>query len=369
MKKREEITLFRRKGAKVYYFYSYENGRRKAQSTGETTKYHALDAARRILREKKVGTFEEFTRDFFIWDRCSWIKERHGYGHAFNQSTAHNRRHYLEKYLLPAFGPIKLSEITRDKIKRFLLDLELSNQSRNHILYTLKIIMQYAEEKGLSFGMNWEGLHFSLSSEYRKIRGIFSLDELKTLFPEDLTTIWGDLKHGVCFYVMLTTGIRSGEVRALTWAKWTRGGLMIDRAVKNSGEIGSTKTGEVRFVPLSSRAARYLASWRALTPYALQDDLLFYGEDGKTPYVNTALSDYFGRRLDALGLDRKSRVLCVHSLRHCFNTYLRSVLPATMLQALTGHKSDGMTANYDHPALDEMAKRVEGARAALEELF
>jgi integrase len=370
MKNREEITLFRRTGKKVYYFYYYEKGKRLSASTGETVKTRALDEARRLLQTRNVETFGAFAENFFKWNECAWIKESHAYGRSFSETTAHNRRHYVEKNLLPTFKNLKLTEITRDKIKEFLMGLnQYSNQSKNHILYTLKIIMKYAEEKGLIPALNWEKLHFSLATKYRKTRGIFTLDELKKLFPEKLDDVWGDLKHGAAFYIMLTTGIRSGEARALTWSKWTHGGLMIDQAVKNSGEIGSTKTGEIRFVPMSSRAARYLEDWRALTPYTGQDALIFYGEDGQTPFVNTALSSHFGRRLDKMKFDRVGRVLCVHSLRHSYNTYLKSVLPAAMLQALTGHASESMSKNYDHPAIEEMAKRVDGARAALEELF
>jgi integrase len=366
------------KGIVYYAHFRDENGellspRSTGQDTEEKAHYWCLTQIKNqtYKQKKKVQglTLGEFAKDFFDWDNCGWIKEQHAYDRAFQRSTAANRRHCLLKHVIPTFGEMKLKAITREKVKAYLLSLgKYSNQTKNHILYTLKIILDYAaREKGLIKPVDFVGLSFSLNKDQIRKRDIFTLEELKKLFPENIVSIWGDIKRGSMFYTMLITGIRSGEVRALTWAKWQSHGLFIDRAVKNCGGIGSTKTGEIRFVPLNSRAERYLEQWKGESQFTQDEDLIFYGRGG--PYSTKEVDRYFAQVLKKQEIKINQRWLVPHSLRHTFNTFMRTVLPAAVLQACTGHKSEGMSNHYDHPSIGEMNKRVEPARAMLEKIF
>ena len=86
-----------------------------------------------------------------------------------------------------------------------------------------------------------------LAANY-KARDIFTLDELKKLFPsndrEKLLKIWTGLKYALLFHTTATTGICSGEARVLQWqdVSWDLKGLLILRAVKADGSIGQPKS-------------------------------------------------------------------------------------------------------------------------------
>ena len=103
---RHEFTLFRRKGQKVWYFYYYEGSKRKARSTGKTLKYEAEQETHKFLTsgENQNITLEEFTKDFFVWDCCSWIRRQHAKGRSFSEAVADSRRGHVVNYILPAFG-------------------------------------------------------------------------------------------------------------------------------------------------------------------------------------------------------------------------------------------------------------------------
>ncbi|HOV64787.1 MAG TPA: hypothetical protein PLG43_13015 [Spirochaetia bacterium] len=58
-----------------------------------------------------------------------------------------------------------------------------------------------------------------------KARDAFTLEELRTFFPEDklkLIEIWKTEKYAIAFFILATTWLRSGELRALQYCKKCR---------------------------------------------------------------------------------------------------------------------------------------------------
>jgi len=84
------------------------------------------------------------------------------------------------------------------------------------------------------------------------------LAELQTLFQEDrlkLSGIWDDLKHATAFLILADCGLRSGELRALRWLSYIKEkAFLIDSAISKSGSLSATKTGQIRLVPVSTKA-------------------------------------------------------------------------------------------------------------------
>jgi integrase len=372
---RNEFVLFKRKGQRAYYFYFYRGNKRVTKTTGKTGKIEAKRYAENFLKKyqnkKKDILFKDFAEGFFIWDSCLWIKKQIAFKRQVSKTWAKSKRAILVNYLVPHFGDFFLHEITRADIEGFLVDLKRSEQTKNHILHTFRQIMREAEDQGI--------IEYSIAERVRgfsvqhKQRGIFTLDELKILFPDDennMLNIWRDVKHVALFLILASTGARSGEARGLFWEDYLPQyrALFIQRAVKDEeGSIGETKTREKRLVLLSGKADSYLGKWRGLSQYTGQHDLLFYGDGPKMPYTRRALAHSLGQALKRAGIEKADRT--THSFRHSFNTLFRSLLPDEMLRRLTGHKTDKMTNHYDNPGIEEYLKRVEPARAAIEGLF
>lgn len=103
-------------------------------------------------------------------------------------------------YILPKFGNRVLSSPNRIEIENWLIDLtkstskekvqkntpkvQSSNQTKNHILYTFRIVLREAEREAL-IPYNCLATVESLTVN-AKPRDIFTKDELTKLFPADI---------------------------------------------------------------------------------------------------------------------------------------------------------------------------------------
>ena len=193
---RHDYTLFRRKGSKVWYFYYYEGNRRISKSTGKSRKYEAEVFARAFLDRDKYEniTLAEYAKAFYTWDRCSWIKRQHAKGKHFSKSVAKNRRAMLVNYIIPEYGYKFLVDLNRVEIENWLIALELTGSTKNQLLYTFRTILKDAEMQNIITNNPLEKIEPMATNP--KTRDVFTLQELKVLFPEDQTEliyIWKSL--------------------------------------------------------------------------------------------------------------------------------------------------------------------------------
>jgi integrase len=308
--------------------------------------------------EQQVPTLEEYTIDFFVWGRCSWIRRQHAKGRSFSQGVAKNRRAYLKNHLIPAFGDIRLDQFNPVEIEDWLIHLELSNQTKNHILDTLNIILREAKREKVIATHPLADVE-RMANTFRK-RDPLTLEECLLLFPRkksELMQVWKQergqpsttAKWATLFYLMLTSGVRVGEVAALRWKHiiWeTPAILLVEQAVKSDGEIGPPKSGDVRAVFLPKRTKDMLAWWREQSPFTKADDFVFFGEGPDKHLNRKTISKKFPPALKAAGIGAGDRYITAHSLRHTYNSQMRKVLPEGLLQYMMGHKSRSMTERY-----------------------
>ncbi len=378
MKFRQKYTLlpFTTKDGKIIYyvrFFDPRTGRRTKVSSGETTKGRAHTFAENLLGESSAQAprLEDYARGFFKWGTCPWILRQHAKGHSFSQYQAKTRRAHLDNHILPRFGKKRLSDLTRPVIENWLIGLPLSNQSKNHILYTFRIVLREAKSEKL-IRDNPLAEAEPLARNHRR-RDVFTMEELKKLFPRTKTKlleVWKSEKYAALFMTLATTGIRSGEVRALQWRDLLSGGwLHVERACKMDKTIGQTKTGEKRVIALPSRTLTVLAQWHRNSPFTEPQHLIFFGTDAEKPFHVETLTHFLPGALERVGIKTAGRNLVVHSLRHTYNTIMRAVLPEEILRKFTGHKTVEMTSLYDHPAVKDQIKRLEGARSIVENVW
>ncbi len=261
--------------------------------------------------------------------------------------------------------------IKRFKIEDWLLKLELSNQTRNHILYTFRLVLDEAERQELIQGnptKNIESLGASPES-----REPYTLDELKKLFPLDetkLLEIWTDYKNAACFMVLATAGLRGQEVRALEWRHILPGGaLHIMQAVDpfDDSSIKSVKNKEARVVLIPTRTQAVLNRWKRDAVFTDPEHFIFYGADARKPLRRKYLTETLAAALVTAKVDQRGRD--VHGIRHSYNTIMRRVLSDDLLRMMTGHKTKEMSDLYDHPTLDDNIRKLEGSRPLLEQVW
>jgi len=338
-----------KKGRAIWYYRLA--GETTKHSTGESVRYRADEYAREASRKRDAGiTLRQYARDFFAWDRCPWIRRQHAKGRPFGVSVAKMRRAHLVNKLFPEFGDQALAELNPVRIEDWLIGLDLSNETKNHLLNTFNIVVKEAVREGHIESNPLDQVERMGTDRAR--RDTLTLGDVKKLFPADeaeLLQVWKYPLWAAMHYLMLTTGMRVGEVAAVEWEDvlWEIPAVVIRRAVKADGSIGLPKSGRPRAALLPGRTRDLLLWWHNLTPYSGEEDLVFCGRDGRQ-HLNTKT---IGRKMpQAVGrtkIELAGRRLTAHCLRHTYNTRMRTLLPESILQYMIGHRSKAMTDHYD----------------------
>ncbi|MBN1527580.1 MAG: site-specific integrase [Thermoleophilaceae bacterium] len=169
-------------------------------------------------------------------------------------------------------------------------------------------------------------------------------------------------QDAVMFVVAAFTGLRLGELRALTWGDvdFTKALLHVRRSYTKGAE-GLPKSGKVRSVPLIDRAARALDGLSRRDHFTGRDDLVFCTSTGG--FVDdTKLRRRYYAALQRAGLHR----IRFHDLRHVFGTIAVQAFPLSDVKAYMGHKDISTTMVYvhhvpQHEAADRLGQVVEAA--------
>jgi integrase len=178
-------------------------------------------------------------------------------------------------------------------------------------------------------------------NDWRRARGYKLLPEIVGP-PDHLTTVT---------LLALNTGLRRGELLALTWGDLDLVGAML--TVRGS----AAKSGVTRHVPLNGEAVRVLTEWRSAGAAAAA--LVFPGPDGgpmfslKTSWQKVAKA-------------AKLQSFTFHDLRHTFASKLvQAGVDLNTVRELLGHADIKMTLRYAHLApahkAAAVAKLVAGA--------
>jgi integrase len=381
MRIKSDVTLYERDG--MLYGSYYSHGKRKQRSTGvkadnsKSSEVVARNIVTGWIAEEKVSAlmkrpgeklFRDFAKDFFVWGECQYLNRKLEKDHAISRVWAAERRRHVVNLLLPRFGDIPISDITRPMVERWILSIHRANRTRNMYMYTLREILAEAMAEGV-ISNNPLQLCEPLGTSGAIKRDTLDWEhELPLLFPSDdakALKIWSSDRLGrtsarEIYTLMLTmakTGIRSGEARALRWGDFDGQWLTVQHAVKADGTIGSLKartSNEGRTVIVEPGTAIALRKWKMESQFPEDDSLIFYGAGPDKPIDKKTILCRWKAGLKKASIPTEGRVLVVHSLRHGYNTRLRRIIPLEQLQLLTGHRSEAMSDLYSHERRKEL---------------
>jgi integrase len=162
-------------------------------------------------------------------------------------------------------------------------------------------------------------------------KGVFTQEELVFLFKE-IPGIWRDLKAYCVFNTAAKTGLRCGEVLALTWAAidFREDTIDISQSWKDKDTLGLPKSNKKRLIPVVRSVLDPLLRLQEESIRIAESDLVFCYEDGNRLGV-TWWKKAFTRAMDAAEktekacTDWKVRGITPHSLRHSLNSHLLAV--------------------------------------------
>lgn len=373
---KKPFVVFKRtldSGKPVYYYYAYspEGRRLSPRSTGQRTKSAAERYCADLYRSGELIsrasiTFRDYTENWWVWDKCEYIKRKLRSRGRFSPSYAASQRAALLRYIKPVFDMKKLTDITTGDIERWRASLvdkhHLTQVTANHVLANLKIILgEAARCQDIQFDPSLRVERYCSDS---REKGILTLLEAQKLFSiTALEEIWGgEEKHYAINMVAMLGGLRQGEILTLKTKDLLEDGLIVstswDRKTKS---LVLPKNGKSRFVPLAPPMLDILRKIAAsATPTV--EGYLFPNARCNGPIDHKVVNDHFSSALAKIGIDeetRKARNITFHSWRHYANTQLRPIVGDLLARAIIGHADEEMQDHYTHAKAEDRKRIIE----------
>jgi integrase len=373
MNERKDYSLYKRsikgqqiKGARwIWYYRTYdEYGRRTSgRSTGETNKTRAERYCNGLIRVGKLiptkkTLFRDYSVDWWIWDRCSYIKGKLARSSptkpSISRRHADDMRRILEDHILPTFREYQIDSITPQAIEKWMFDLRdrgLSGKRVNNIVSCFRVMLREAKRLGLLPRDPFDVVR-PLSDNPRE-RGILTIAEVQNLFlDENIESFWGGhLLYRCVNLVAAGGGLRQGEILGIRDADVKTGYLHVAHSWNPKYGLGPTKTREVREVPLPDKVMKAVLEFVGTGGY------VFSLTNGARPVTGNRVTEHFYRTLERSGIspeERKQRNITFHSWRHFFNSIMRTrEVPTAILQRVTGHSTVQMIERYSHFSLED----------------
>jgi integrase len=365
-----EFGVFPKKvhGSVIFYYWVYdENGKRKFRSTGKRTRDEAVKYCRGLqikneLLPSKTLSFDSYTKDFFDYEKCPYIKYRLFHGHSYGRPWAKYEKRLLDGIIRPHFDKQQINLIKYKDIDIFIMSLKKQNFSHkkiNNVITVLKNIFSYAEINDTLRKNPCKGLKSFkvISSE----KGILTIEEVKKLIKEESRgQIWPEKIHFIINYLAVSTGLRLGEILALRPDDLSNEKLTISHSYNTDDGLKCTKNGKSKIIPLPSKLKSLLTD---LCNGKQPEEYLFSSSNGLKPMGYRTVHKRFEKALESIGIDkeeRKRRNIVFHSYRHFVNTVLlQSRIPPETVRYIMGHSGSSMTGHYAHLELPDIFKILE----------
>lgn len=347
-KKSDPETNIREVKYTVYYYqFVDELGRTRQLSTGKKTRGEAEEEIRRRYETGTLGgfknpkmRFEDFSKPFWIWDQCPIVKDKlERQGH-YTQSVCRNNKYQMDKYIVPFLKGMTLNNITPEVIERLMKKLhdedKLSNKTCNGILGILRQMLDYGVRERLILRNPCELVRSYYVNKIHSDRQSFTDEQIKSLFKNP----WNDKMSYVACLLSSQTGMRLGEIRALTTEQIKDNQIVVDSSWSDVDGRKPTKNLETRIVPITSELRELLLS---ISP----DNGLIFTLNGTSPVKDTTITNVLKEEMKKNGMTYDGTTLSFHSFRKYYNTLLvSSNVEGDLIRTVLGHNSVDMTIRY-----------------------
>jgi len=326
---KDDGTIGRRRESCILGTVSEMSVRQARKSAEE--KLRLVNQGRQV--PQSTMTLETFIDRYFVPNFLPTLKA----------STQARYRRTLNNHLLPAFGTSRLCDIGSFEIQRIALqkmESGLGWESANHLRNLMSKIFALAKQWGYYNGDN--------PASSVKLPEKQSVREKHILQPGQIASLLGMLKEPVSTMVLLgvLTGLRIGEILALTWAyvDFIAGEIKVEQAYYR-GLLGTPKTKRSRrTVPLPQSLALALMRLKANGGATSGEGNLIFQTRNGTPYSDTNL---LHQQLKPVGRKLGIPWLNWHTLRRTHATLFQVVGGSLRdAQAQLGHSK--MSTTLEH---------------------
>lgn len=288
----------------------------------------------------------------------------------------HPRTHesYVEKmaHAIPLLGDMRLADVGREDVRNVIascLAKGLSNTTTRHVHQTMFTMFHEAQKKGL----------ISENPAHDVPRPRRDHFEAQTLTPNQMVRLAieaeNDAMIGTLVLVAMATGVRQGELLALTWddVDFDNHILSVTKSVRAfSGrvEVGPPKTRSGRrHIPLDAAIEHFLKMQRlevnAMQVFAKHwhdHNLVFPAKDGTHRTWSGAMNRHWRHLLSRAQVPR----IRFHDLRHTVGLMITRAQGVVVASRILGHADPGITARYyGHAQASDLKQAAERLAAAM----
>ena len=301
-----------------------------------------------MIQKKTIKEISELWKE----DKKQYVK----------QSTFAAYALILENHIYPTFG--EMHKLEENKVQEFALQKinnGLSQKSIKDILIVLKMIMKFGVKYGFLDYKEWE-IRFPTEDEKQHLE-VLSISHQKKImsFIQEHFTF-----KNLGIYICLSTGLRIGEVCALTWddINIELGIISIKRTIERiyiiDGEkrhtkliINTPKTkNSIREIPITKELIRILKPLKKIVNgsyYILTNE--------EKPTEPRTYRNYYKKLMKDLNIPE----LKFHGLRHSFATRcIESNCDYKTVSVILGHSNISTTLDlYVHPNMEQKKKCID----------
>ena len=270
------------------------------------------------------------------------------------ESTYYRYQYIIKKYILPNFGKQKITLLEHYDFNIFIEELvtKLSPKTTKDIIIVLKSILKYAERKyNFDFKLDLVALP-KYEPEEIQILSKKEKSKLEEMCYKNTTF------RNIGILICLNTGIRIGEICALTWKdiNLEKDTLLIDKTMQRVYKdknntiilIDTPKSKKsIREIPISKKMHNLLYEIKCNNKFT-GDEFFLTGEEKR--FIEPRNYQYmFKKCLKECNLHEYN----FHALRHTFATNCIEIgMDVKSLSEILGHASVDITLNkYVHSSL------------------
>jgi integrase len=226
--------------------------------------------------------FITFLRVFWDIKESPYLRDKLAHGHKITKRYCMSACQMIEKHWQPYFGDSKkINEIERSELRDFSLFLHkngLASSTLNNIMIIGTSALKWAHTEGMITSDPTLGL--SIFTGDKVSRDILSEAETEAVFESK----WADKRAYIAALLSLTTGLRSGEIRALRRSDICETTLTASHSWNDTEGLKCPKNGDARIVPLLPEIHSFHFQLLKETPHQkIADPFIFYSADYDKP--------------------------------------------------------------------------------------
>jgi len=336
-----------------------ENGKQKRKAFYGATRKEVQEKLTAALNEVNHGTYVEASKmTVGVWV-TQWLRD---YKKLSVKPTTYSRYYQSILYdIEPLLGQYKISELRPDHVQKFVNKMyEEKKYSYSSIRGSLSIL-RMALEQAVKNGILVRNVATDaiMPKKTHATREVLTQEE-QDQFIEHVSNLY----YGRFYILLLSTGLRGGEARALTWADidFEKGILNVNKTLSYAKDpdnpnnkfaiiVSTPKTqASIRTIPLLTNIVEMLKAQKLRQlgrGIPCEDNDYVFTTCNKNPVLQVNVYGNFKKQIKKLGMNEN---LSIHCLRHTFATRgLENGIPLKVMQELLGHSSIKMTADlYTH---------------------